>query len=262
MLGIKNKRRQRLLTAPLAEEQVRALEDCVPYYTLLTQERRRELDGIVQVLLAEKRFDGCGGFDLTDDVRLTIAGHAAILLLGRETDFYPLLSSVLVYPDSYVAPARRHHGGGVVSDEEEPRAGESWADGSLVLSWHDVVTDLEAPEYGCNVILHEFAHQLDDENSEAEGVPLLPERSQYAVWAEVFTAEYDALVAAVESDVETLLDPYAAESPAEFYSVATETFFTLPCDLEEEHPELYHRLEDLHRQDPAALCRAAGVDAV
>ncbi len=190
-------------------------------------------------------------------MRLTIAGHACLLLLGRETDFFPLLSSVLVYPDAYSAPVSRHGPGGVVTEGREERIGESWAEGALILSWQDVLDDIAAPEDGYSVIVHEFAHQLDDEFPDAEGVPILPDASMYGEWARVMDREYKRLVAEVAAGREGVIDGYGAESPGEFFSVASECFFTIPIDLEVEHPELYAQLAGLYRQHPADLLRRA-----
>jgi Mlc titration factor MtfA (ptsG expression regulator) len=109
MIGLRRKRRQRLRETPLPAESIELLDGGVPYYGLLPAEHRRELEGLVQVFLDEKRFEGCRGFEVTEEVRLTIAGNACVLLLGRAHDFYPRLDSILVYPNSFVAPVTRHN---------------------------------------------------------------------------------------------------------------------------------------------------------
>lgn len=255
MFGFKRWRRARLQAQPLDPGLRLLLETGVPYYDVLETPERVALEGLVQVFLHEKHFEGCGGLEVTDEMRAVIAGHACLLILGRETDFYPLLSSVLVYPDAYTAPVARHGPGGIVTETEEARVGESWPEGSLVLSWRDILDDVAAPEDGYSVIVHEFAHQLDDEFPDAEGVPLLPEASMYAEWARVMDREYKRLVASVAAGREGVIDGYGAESPAEFFSVVSECFFTLPIDLEAEHPELYAQLASLYRQHPAQLFR-------
>ena len=262
MIGFKRRRRRRLQQTPLSAESLELLDGGVPYYGLLPPERRRELEGLVQVFLDEKRFEGCRGLEVTQEVRLTVAGNACVLLLGRPGDFYPLLSSILVYPNSFVAPVTHHHADGTVSEGDEVRAGESWGAGSVVLSWEDIAEDLWGEEPGYNVIIHEFAHQLDEENPQAEGTPVLPDDGMAADWKRVLSREYDALVKAVDRRRPTLLDSQATESPAEFFAVATEAFFTIPCDLAAQHPALYGLLTKLYSQDPAALCRAAGVEAI
>jgi Mlc titration factor MtfA (ptsG expression regulator) len=248
----KKRRRARLMKTPLPPGQLAIVERTVPYYRLLPEADREELRGLVQILLAEKKFEGCDGLLITDEIRLTIAAQACMLLLHRKTDIFPLLQSVLVYPRAFVAPLKERGPGGVVIEDFEERDGESWDIGALVLSWEDVLESAADIHDGYNVVFHEFAHQLDDESGIADGAPPLPERSMYADWSRVLGAEYDALVEAVRRHRPTLLDEYGAESPAEFFAVATETFFELPHELKADHPELYEQLALCYRQDPAA----------
>jgi len=255
MFGFKQRKRRRLRETPLGDHQRALLRECIPYRDLLDAAQRAELEGLVQVFLAEKSFEGCGGQAIDDEIRITIAGHACLLLLGRDTDIYPLLSSVLVYPDGYSAPVQRHGPDGTVSEDAEERIGESWAEGSVVISWRDVLDDLEAPEDGYSVIVHEFAHQLDDEMGEGEGVPRLPEPADYGSWRTVMQAAYGRLCADTDAGRPTLIDGYGSESPCEFFSVISECFFTIPVDLAEQHPELYTQLMALYRQDPATSLR-------
>jgi hypothetical protein len=248
----KKRRRGRLAKTPLPPDQLAIVERNVPYCRFLPPGDQEELRGLVQIFLAEKNFEGCDGLEITDEIRLTIAAQACMLLLHRKTDIYPLLQSVLVYPHTFVAPLKERGPGGVVIEDFEERDGESWDIGALILSWDDVLESVEDIHDGYNVVFHEFAHQLDDESGIADGAPLLPERSMYADWSRVLGAEYDALVRAVERHRPTLLDEYGAESPAEFFAVATEAFFELAGDLKAAHPALYEQLSRFYRQDPAA----------
>jgi len=225
----------------------------VPYYEKLPSLDKKELQGLVQVFLSEKHFEGCEGFKITDEVRLTIAAQACVLLLRRKTDFYPSLMSILVYPYSYVAPVRRYEPGGIISEGMHALSGQTWDKGSLVLSWDDVVKGASDIHDGRNVVLHEFAHQLDNEAGVADGAPLLPERSMYEAWARILGREYKALVRSTENDQPTLIDRYAATNPAEFFAVATEFFFEKPIELRARHPELYSELKIFYMQDPASL---------
>jgi Mlc titration factor MtfA (ptsG expression regulator) len=229
------------------------VERNVPYYKRLTPERRRELQGLIQVFLDEKDFEGCGGLKISDEIRLTVAAQACLLLLGRETDYYPALRSILVYPSTYVSRLSVDQPDGTVLEEEEPNLGESWADGYIILSWDEIERDSARGEDGRNLVLHEFAHQLDDESGTSDGTPVLPEPSMYADWARVFGGEYEALVEKAERRRRTLLDKYGAESPAEFFAVATECFFERPVELRRAHPELYEQLNAFYNQDPTAL---------
>lgn len=257
MFGIlRKRRRRRLMETPLAPERVAILERNAPVWRRLPEEDRRELAGLVQIFLAEKSFEGCDGLEITDEIRLTIAAHACVLLLHRETDVYPYLHSILVYPRAFVAPLREHGPDGVVIEEDEERDGESWDTGALILSWEDCLESVAAPRDGYNVMLHEFAHQLDDEAGIADGAPRL-DKALAADWFGVFEREFEALGKRADKRIPTLLDWYGSESPAEFFAVLTETFFENPADLKARHPELYHLLERFYRQDPAALEAAA-----
>jgi Mlc titration factor MtfA (ptsG expression regulator) len=247
----KRRRRARIAEQPLSDEERSALERYVRYYRHLPEQLRDELEGLVRIFLAEKRFEGCGGLEVTDTMRLTIAAHGCILLLGRETDMYPLLHSVLVYPTAYVVEEAEVLPDGTLEEGPHERIGESWERGSLVLAWDEVARGGAAD--GVNVAFHEFAHQLDDEQGIADGTPALGDRARRDAWARVLGAAYDEHVAQVERGAVTLLDEYGAESPAEFFAVSTECFFERPAEMKSRHPELYAELEAFYRQDPAAF---------
>ncbi len=238
---------------PFPPEWLAILERHVPYCGILPPADQEELRKLILVFLGEKHFEGCEGVEITDEIRVTIAAQACILLLHRETDFYPLLQSILVYPNAYFAPVRRREPGGFISENIEDRSGESWSIGALVLSWNDVVIDAADINDGYNVVFHEFAHQLDDEAGRADGAPLLPERSMYAEWERVLGEEYDRLVENVERRRPTFLDPYGATNPAEFFAVVTEFFFEKARELKLFHPELYEQLRLYYRQDPVSF---------
>jgi len=223
----------------------------------LPPEDRDELIGHIKVFLAEKRFEGCGGIQITDEVRVTIAAQACVLLLHRATDDYPTLSSILVYPTTYLVPGGHPTPDGLVSDEPQARLGESWTRGEVVLVWDNVLSGAADIHDGHNVVLHEFAHQLDQEDGAGDGAPVLARRSMYVAWARVLGHDFDQLVRDTERHHRTLLDRYGATSPAEFFAVATETFFEKPRQLRSKHPELYAELRDFYRQDPAARDRQA-----
>lgn len=248
----KKKRRERLMKQPFPQSWLEIIERNVPYHRQLPPEDRLELQGLIQVFLAEKQFEGCGGLEMTEEIRVTIAAQACILLLHRTTDFYPNLVSILVYPDIFTAPVHGRDPIGAVSDDVEEYTGESWDRGVVVLSWNDVVMDAKDIHDGYNVVFHEFAHQLDDENGSDDGVPLLPDESMYESWNRVFNREYRRLVGSIGRR-RTFLDRYGADSPAEFFAVVTEYFFEMPIELERRHPELYGELRKFYRQDPASF---------
>ena len=245
-----NRRRERIRARPLPEDWTAVLEG-LPVYRRLPEADRAELRGHVQVLLEEKRFEGCGGLELTDRVRVTIGGQAAILLLHRDTDYYPQLESILVYPHAYTARSEHHLDDYLIEEGTEIREGESWYRGAIVLSWEDVQRGASGEKKGQNVVFHEFAHQLDDESGVADGTPVLKEHHQWRKWVRVFQSEYESLQEAGDEGRGTVLDPYGSESPAEFFAVATECFFERSHDLHHRHGELYDQLRTFYEQDPA-----------
>jgi Mlc titration factor MtfA (ptsG expression regulator) len=253
MLGFfRARRRARLRARPFPPAWRAIVERNFPLFQRLPERDRAELLGHVQVFLAEKQFEGCGGLELTDEIRVTIAAHACLLLLHRDDDYYPRLLSILVYPAAYVAPQREVGPDGVVHEGVSGRLGESWQDGALVLSWDDVhghAADLDVPH---DVVLHEFAHQLDQEDGRADGAPILPARRMYAAWARVLSREFERLRDDAVRGRRSVLDTYGATNPAEFFAVATEAFFKNAERMRTRHPELYAELREFYRQDPAA----------
>jgi Mlc titration factor MtfA (ptsG expression regulator) len=248
----KERRRERLRAQPVPSAWHAILARNVPIFGKLPPEDRIELLGHAQVFLAEKNFEGCGGLELTDEIRVTIAAQACLLLLHRKTDYYPLLTSILVYPSGYTLPGDRYLGGHVWEEGGGDMLGHTERQmRSLVLAWDAVKRGGLDPSDGQNLVLHEFAHQLDFEDYGADGAPALATRSEYREWARVMKKEFEALRAAAEADLPTMLDIYGATSPAEFFAIVTEAFFERPRALRERHPELYGALGQFFRQDPA-----------
>jgi Mlc titration factor MtfA (ptsG expression regulator) len=247
----KSKRREALRGRLLSAEQRATIGRNVPYVATLSEEDQRELAGHIQVFLAEKTFEGCGGLVMTDEIRITIAAQACILLLHRETDYYPGLESILVYPSTYVVKNTRRKLGSLVVESDEARLGESWVRGTVVLAWDAVQRGASNFHDGHNVVLHEFAHQLDAEDGDMDGAPLLGKRSLYSAWAHALGAEYEELLERVAAHKPGDIDPYGATSPAEFFAVLTEAFFGTGVQLKSKHPELYEVLREFYRQDPA-----------
>ncbi len=256
MRWLMRRRRDRIRRRPFPPAWRAIVDRNVPYVALLPPADRAELEGHVNVFLAEKQFEGCGGLEITDEIRVTIAAQACILLLHRQTDYFSKLVSILVYPSAYVATGERHLAGGLVSEESDVRLGESWVSGVVVLVWDSVRAGANDIHDGHNVVLHEFAHQLDQETGEADGAPILPRRSMYVAWARVLGHDFDQLVRDAELQHQTLIDDYGATNPAEFFAVVTETFFEKPRRLRAQYPELYEQLREFYCQDPAALADA------
>jgi MtfA peptidase len=230
----------------------------VPIFRRLPAADQTELLGCVQIFLAEKYFEGCGGLEVTDEIRVTIAAQACLLLLHRETDYYPELTSILVYPSAYVGNEDRYLGDNIWEQGEESRLGHTGRRvGSLVLAWDEAKHGAADPADGRNLVLHEFAHQLDFEDSQTDGAPALTTRAEYLAWARVMSREFEALQRADEAGMPTLLDTYGATNPAEFFAVTTEAFFERPRALRAKQPELYAELARFYRQDPAAYSAEA-----
>jgi len=218
----------------------------VPLYSLLPDAAREGVDRHVLRFLAEKNFEACGELEeVTEEIQLTVAGNACLLLAGRPgADLYPALRSVLIYPGTFVRPGEKE------GEQESSLLGESWDSGSVVLSWDTVKEDVDAGADGFNVVLHEFAHQLDQDFGLADGLPLLDDREQYQEWAEAFTAAYERHRSRTEAGFRGSVDPYGAQDPAEFFSCATETFFEQPEDLSRDLPQVYEQLSAYYRLDP------------
>jgi len=251
MFGLMKQRRRRLRAQPFPKDWLATVESNVPFFRRLSASDRAELLGNIQVFLAEKRFEGCGGLELTDEIRVTIAAQACLLLLHRKTDYFPRLLTILVYPSTYSVEEKRPVEGPVWEEGRMTRLGETGRTlGSMVLSWDATKSGAGDPSDGKNVVFHEFAHQLDYENYAADGVPGLVTREQQLSWREVMRSEFASLRAADETGIPTLLDTYGATNPAEFFAVSTEAFFERPCALRARHPKLYAELQRYFRQDP------------
>jgi MtfA peptidase len=248
---LKQRRRKHLRTRPFPKQWLTLIQRHIVFFPRLSGSDRAELLGHIQVFLAEKRFEGCAGFEITDEVRLTIAAQACLLLLHRQTDYFPRLLTILVYPLTYMVEEKRQIGEHLWEEGTVGRLGETGRRmGSLVLSWGAVKHGAADPADGKNVVLHEFAHQLDFENDAADGVPGLATREQQLAWAEVMRSEFASLRAADESGVPTLLDTYGATDPTEFFAVSVEAFFEQPRALRARHPNLYAQLQNYFQQDP------------
>jgi Mlc titration factor MtfA (ptsG expression regulator) len=253
MFRLKSWRRRRLGNREFPEEWLEILNRNVGYYGRLAEADRKELLRHILIFIGEKRFEGCGGLRITDEIKVTIAAQACILLLHRQTDYYPGLYSILIYPEAYVAQEERYLGGGVVVEGTNIRLGESWRRGSVVLSWDNVRKGAADVHDGQNIVFHEFAHQLDSSGGRGDNSEVVRSRSKYIAWARVLGADYERLRRDVSRKRQTLLNEYGASNPAEFFAVATESFFERPRELRKMHPELYNELRDFYQQDPAEM---------
>jgi Mlc titration factor MtfA (ptsG expression regulator) len=249
----RKRRRDRLRSEPFPDGWEGILRKNVPLYAQLPEEDQKVLRGHVQVFLDEKRFEGCGGLVINDEIRVTIAAQACLLQLRGDPDYYPRLITILVYPSAYSAHERHPIGGGAVLEGEVERLGEAWSDGVIVLSWDGVRAGGDDFRDGHNLVLHEFAHQLDQQDGAADGTPILESRGQYARWAQVLGSEYGRLKRNAWLGRSGVLDEYGATDPAEFFAVATESFFERPTELRRKHPELYQELLNYYRIDTSRI---------
>ena len=209
------RRRAKLRAEPIPSEWRKILERNLAVFRRLPPEDQEELLGHVQIFLAEKHFEGCGGLELTDEMRVTIAAQACLLLLHRETDYYPKLRSILVYPSGYVVEGEHHLGGGIWEEGEDHRLGHTQQQlGALVLAWDSARAGARDPNDGENLVLHEFAHQLDFEDNRTDGTPPLDTHAEYLAWARVMSEEFEALRAAEEEGTPTVIDQYGTKNPA------------------------------------------------
>ena len=246
----RRRRRLRAQAFPAAWREI--LRRRVPYVARLPADLQLQLKKHVQVFIAEKRFVGCAGLEITDDVRVTVAAQACLLLLNRRTDYFSALREVLVYPAAFAVDRAHDDGHGLVREDRQVMVGESWQRGQVVLSWEDVVEGAASSDDGRNVVLHEFAHQLDQETGYANGAPRLLLRAHYARWSRVLGEEYARLLRQLHDPdaPPPLIGAYAATSPAEFFAVATEVFFERPHQLAAAHAALYDEFAGFYRVDP------------
>ncbi len=247
---LRESKRTRLKAEPFPPEWKSILKSHVPLYSSLPKSLKKQLRGHIQVFIDEKNFEGCGGLEITDTIKVCIAAQACLLLLNRRTDYYSKLSSILVYPHAYFVKENVSDGMPVI-EEKETRLGESWNFGTVVLAWDHVVHGARDVRDGENLVLHEFAHQLDQEDGMADGTPFLGQRSSYSTWSRVLSGEYRQLQKIVSRGRRSILDEYGATDPAEFFAVATEAFFEKPKKLKAKHPELYQELMEFYQLDPS-----------
>jgi hypothetical protein len=247
---LRARRHRQAAAAPLAPSRLAAVQRNVPIRARLPAQLRERLDGLVAAFVAEKTFVGCNGLTVTDDMRVTIAAHACVLVLGRPHDLYPSLQSILIYPTPFWVEEEDEDESGLVTRRRHVLAGQAWDASRIVLSWEDVVAAGSAHAPGYNVVLHEFAHHLDYEGLGLADSPS-GRRRPLGAWSAALSREFDRLAELVDQGADTFLDPYAAEDEAEFFAVGSEEFFERPAALRTERPELYALFEEFYGLDPA-----------
>lgn len=244
------RKRRRLRARPFPAAWRDILQQRVPYVRSLPVDLQLQLKRHIQVFVAEKTFIGCDGLTITDEMRVTIAAQACLLILGSTRGYYPKLREVLVYPGSFVVEREHTDGIGVAHHARQVLSGESWEHGQVVLSWHDTLQGAATPDDGQNVVIHEFAHQLDQETGAANGAPMLARRHHYRRWSQVLGTEFSRLRAAASEQQESLFSDYGATDPAEFFAVISEVFFEQPQRMADEYPALYQELSLFYQLNP------------
>lgn len=242
------RRHRRLREQPFPAAWAHIVRRRVPLAARLPAQLLRRLEGQIQVFVAEKPFIGCQGQVIDDEVRITIAAQACLLLLGDDgAACYPRLRQVLVYPEPFLVQRTQTLQGGVVDAQPRALAGESWGQGQVILAWSQVLDGAAASDDGRNVVLHEFAHQIDQDSGAADGQPWLADAASRRRWAVVMGDAFERL----RHTPSAVLDAYGASDPAEYFAVATEAFFERPQALADEAPEVYAELARLYRLQPA-----------
>lgn len=242
----KKNRRKKLLNSTFPEEFEKILIKKHKIYMKLPTELKEKLKSHILIFLHEKNFEGAGGLEITEEIRVTIAAEASMLLLGREHDHYPGLHSIIIYPDTFFTT----HSDGLLHTENVSTLGQAWNSGSVILAWNNVKSSSANYSDGHNVTLHEFAHQLDQQSGEFNGTPVLKSLGCYSLWGREFEKSYMKLLNKVEKSRKTVLDEYGATNEAEFFAVATETFFEKPEQLRQTHTGLYEQLSSFYGLDP------------
>jgi MtfA peptidase len=244
-------RRHRIARRPFPAAWREVLRRQVPIASRLPAALQLQLKRRMLVFIADKPIIGCNGLEVTEAMRVVIAAQACLLLLNHRGAGFPGLRQVLLYPDAFIVDRVAPAGAGVLQEQRRTLVGESWAQGQVILSWADVLAGAAAPDDGRNVVIHEFAHQLDQETGAANGAPWLGRHERYARWSAVLGAEFVRLQHRLAGNEPTLLGDYAATDPAEFFAVASEVFFEQPQALAGDAPALYRELGAYYRVDPA-----------
>lgn len=239
----KKRKRKQVLDQPFPRQWQEVLHQNVWQYRSLTLPMRDKLHAMIKIMVAEKHWEGCEGLTVTDEMRVTISGQSSLMLLGTDDYYFDDVRSVLVFPHAF----QRKTFNGLIRDSET-RAGEAYLGGPIVLSWQDVLHD--AAGSGYNIVVHEFAHHLDGIDGDMGGTPIFDDEGDQKDWAEVMAVEYRELCDAAAQGRWTVLRHYGAKNQAEFFAVASESFFETPERLKAAHSELFELLLRFYRVDP------------
>ncbi|MDQ2678916.1 MAG: zinc-dependent peptidase [Actinomycetota bacterium] len=247
-----HRERRELFEAGFRDEWRELLRARVPIWQRLDDDERSRLEQLALELMADVHWEAANGFEITDEIKVTIATEACVLLLGLPDDSFRDVHTVLVHPTTVVLTGEHSQVAGIVSDGPMPILGQAELHGPVTIVWDAVQHEARHPGSGHNVVFHEFAHRLDMLDGAADGTPPMGSVEQSERWVQVCTRVYDQVV---EGRGGTALRSYAGVNPAEFFAVATEAFFDDPVDLRRQQRELYDVLSEYYRQDPAARHR-------
>jgi len=246
----KEHQRNKIRNQPFKKQWRKIIQQRMPYFRSMPADLQLQLKQHIQVFLAEKNFIGCNGVEITDEIRITVAAQACLLLLNRKTDYYPKLQTILVYPRAFIKEQQSLNVDGLQYTQKMALAGESWDFGKVVLSWQDTLEGAQIPDDGRNVVIHEFAHQLDQENGKANGAPKLSNKQSYQCWSTIFSAQFEQLKMQAKTGTPSLFDYYGATNPAEFFAVASEVFFEQSKQFHVEYPQLYKQIQQYYHVNP------------
>ena len=250
----RQRRRKRLTQAPFPSSWEEIIRRNVAHYCMLEDAERAKLRGLIQVFISEKNWEGAGGLELDDEIRVTISAQACLLILDLPHNYYRNVQSIVVYPSTVVPPQRKpgfFETALAPVDMEQPILGQAFLQGPVIIIWDAALRGSRHPELGHNVIYHEFAHKLDMLNGAADGTPPLHSRAEYRDWVRICSHEYQRLRRDVSMGRKSFLHSYGATSEAEFFAVATEQFFDQPKRMLDQAPDLYRVLQEYYRQDPS-----------
>ena len=249
-----NRRRKKLMEAPFPSEWEEIIQHNVAHYCMLDDSERANLRSLIQVFIAEKYWEGCGGLTLTDEISVTISAQACLLLLGLPHNYYQNVLTIIVYPSTVVPPRRKlgfFETALAPVEDAHPIIGQAFHQGPIIIIWDAALHGGRHPELGHNVVYHEFAHKLDMLDGAADGTPPLRDRAEYRDWVQTCSREYLRLKHDAERGKKSFLNAYGATNEAEFFAVATEQFFDQPLLMIKHAPDLYRVLKEYYRQDPA-----------
>lgn len=245
---LRARRRRKILSRPFPSSWEAIIKRNAVYTRGMENRWLAQVKDTIKILVSEKHWEGCGGLKIEDEHRVTIAAQIAKMTLGMPDEYFAETKSVLLYPHAYVAKSQQQIGSGFVVEGPSGRAGEAWYRGPVILSWDDVLATGRQQNFARNVVIHEFAHQLDMRNgAQADGVPTIESAEFADRWVRVMKENYERLRNQCQNGVRSLLDCYGATNHAEFFAVASEVFFEEPEDLEIEWPELFEILCEYYR---------------